>query len=223
METYRDRSVVSAGSLVVGLSSISKVSGRDFSTQGAFEMGDGGRFLGRGTVAGRSRRLFGASRRSAWGCVRGSEPPTWRDEVFFKIVPRSYPWNPHVTARAKHVEVQLRLGVALELTLERRPRYTQRERNGGNGGVGDAAGLVEHSGSRSPAHLEYSGFTPRALRCRPKRQRPERFPWAEVAQSFHGGVATAPAPTKIREVGTGPPCAAGVGQDSKSCIACHGK
>jgi hypothetical protein len=35
--------------------------------------------------------------------------------------------------------------------------------------------------------------------------------------------ATAPAPTKIREAGTRPPCAAGVGQDSKSCIACHGK
>lgn len=41
-----------------------------------------------------------------------------RDEVFFKIVPRSYPWNTHVAARAKHAEVQLRLGVASNRPLK---------------------------------------------------------------------------------------------------------
>ena len=35
--------------------------------------------------------------------------------------------------------------------------------------------------------------------------------------------ATAPAPTTRRQAGTGPTCAASVGRDPKSCIACHGK
>jgi hypothetical protein len=35
--------------------------------------------------------------------------------------------------------------------------------------------------------------------------------------------ASAPAPTKRPQAGTGPSCVASVGLDPKSCIACHGK
>ena len=146
------------------LSSFLGANRRDCSTQGAFEW-RWRRVPRPWQHRGRSRLLSAVSGLLG-GAGSGAQIHRCQRRDFFKLVPRTYPWNPHVTARAKHAKVQMRLGVTLELTLETRARNKRRERNGGNGGlergwIGRAFG-VEITG-------EYSGFTPRALRCRPSR------------------------------------------------------
>ena len=124
----------------------------DVSTQGGFDPGDGGRFVGRGSVAGGH-----AVCRHFQACREGLRPRLrttgGRDDVFSRFVPRTYPYNPHVTARPKTAKIQLRFGVALEMNLETRARNKRREKKWRKRGVGSAVGLVEHSGSRSSAHL----------------------------------------------------------------------
>ncbi len=65
-----------------------------------------------------------------------------RDGIFSIFVPRTYPYNPASRHVQEHAKIQLRLGVALEWTPEKRARDDRAEKYGGKRGVGGAVGLV---------------------------------------------------------------------------------